>query len=49
MSMRRVRVDCPSCGADVVADAMAELGEERLTGRETVCEACGHPFGVYWY
>jgi transcriptional regulator NrdR family protein len=49
MATEPYELDCPSCAATVRTDLDAILadGGERLRGRDLVCRACGHEFGVF--
>jgi hypothetical protein len=50
MSYEQHELSCPECAETVRTDLdalLADGGGERLRGRDLVCRACGHEFGVF--
>ena len=50
MANEQLTVSCPSCAEAVRPDLDAILtdgGGEQLRGRDCICRACGHEFGVF--
>ena len=52
-----VHIGCPRCDSTVNASVPPEFGivdpdaedENRLRGKETICEGCGYELEVYFY
>ncbi|AEH37706.1 hypothetical protein [Halopiger xanaduensis] len=49
-----VQVGCPECDSTIAASlpagpGISDTGSNRLQGRETCCQNCGHELELYYY